>query len=718
MLTLSSLDRIERRRMEDRGVRLPVETAWNASAHGESWMRRVLGRRRRVVLVTIGVLLALDVGRSLWARVGYARPVEPWQPETRVYADLAWPPGVDLPAGAPVGRRLYAQRCAVCHGPDGRGNGPAAPSLVPRPVDFVRGQFKYKSTPGDQPPTDDDLVRVVSGGLQASAMPYFRDLLTPVEIRTVVAYLKGLSPAFAGAALSAVPVPPRVPPDATSIARGRDLYAAAGCASCHGPDGRRREWQTDARGYPVITRDLTAPWTFAGGSDPVDVWRRLTTLSALSPMPSFADATTPAGRWDLVNYVLSLARRPPWEPGGRLEGPGQHADLRTRGEYLVHAEMCGLCHTMINRTGIYRGDDAYLAGGMRVGAYPHGVFVARNLTSDPETGLGRWSEAGIATALRTGRAPDRVLNLWGMPWMYLHQLTDGDARAVARYLKTLPPVRNEIPPALRFGVVETIAAKLTRPLPAANPTVLTYADGNFGSTVGPVWRHRPQQALIIAQWMVGAAGLVAFVLVAPAGRRWPRTWGGWLAAALTGAALMVVAVVGWVLYGLPALRVIPPDEIARTVTASIPRPGPPGTASPEQTALAARGRYLYTVASCALCHGNDGAGGAKISWTAFGTLWARNITPDRDTGIGAWSDREIARAVRSGVTPDGRVLHWQGMIWDHASNWDEEDVRALIAYLRAMPPVRRAISPARPPAPDDCPTYTFWVARTTLAGCR
>jgi mono/diheme cytochrome c family protein len=164
--------------------------------------------------------------------------------------------------------------------------------------------------------------------------------------------------------------------------------------------------------------------------------------------------------------------------------------------------------------------------------------------------------------------------------------------------------------------------------------------------------------------------------------------------------------------------VIPAEQIAQTVTASIPRPAPAGVASPEQAALATRGRYLYTVASCALCHGDDGAGGAKISWAPFGTLWTRNITPDRETAIGAWSDREIARAVRSGVAPDGRVLHWQGMIWDHASNWDEEDVRALITYLRAMPPVRRAIPPARAPAADDCTTYTFWVSRSTAGGCR
>ena len=149
-----------------------------------------------MVLVAVSLLLALDVGRSLWARLGYARPIERWQPEASDYADLTWPPGADLPADAPLGQRVYAQRCAVCHGPDGRGNGPAAPSLIPRPVDFVRGQFKYKSTPGDRPPTDEDLVRVVTDGLQASAMPYFRDLLTPAEIRAVVSCVKGLSPAI------------------------------------------------------------------------------------------------------------------------------------------------------------------------------------------------------------------------------------------------------------------------------------------------------------------------------------------------------------------------------------------------------------------------------------------------------------------------------------------------------------------------------------------
>jgi mono/diheme cytochrome c family protein len=438
----------------------------------------------------------------------------------------------------------------------------------------------------------------------------------------------------------------------------------------------------------------------------------------VSPMPSFADATTPEERWDLVNYVLSRARIPPWAPGGTLDGPGQQADLVKRGEYLVHAEMCGLCHTQINRTGIYRGDDRYLAGGMRVEAYPQGVFVTRNLTSDPETGLGQWTEAQIAAAIRTGRTPTRTLNLWSMPWMFLHRLRDDDARAIARYLKTLPPVRNQIPAPLHYGVVETIVAKLTRPLPTANPTALTYADGNFGATTPGLPRDLGQRLLIGGQWVVLLAGAVAFTLAGPPERRLPRRLRGWLLTVLAMFGLVACGVIGYAVYWMPALRIIPPEQIAKTVTASIPQPGPATFGRPEQAALAERGRYLFTVASCAFCHGNDGRGGLKISWAAFGTLWTRNISSDPVTGIGAWSDAEMARAIRSGVTPDGRMLHWQGMIWDHASNWDEEDVRALIAYLRTLPPVQRDIPPARPPAADDCLVYTFWVTESARPGCR
>jgi mono/diheme cytochrome c family protein len=183
--------------------------------------------------------------------------------------------------------------------------------------------------------------------------------------------------------------------------------------------------------------------------------------------------------------------------------------------------------------------------------------------------------------------------------------------------------------------------------------------------------------------------------------------------------ILILGLIGLVIYRLPALGIIPPEQIANPVIGAIPEAEPASLRSPEQRALAERGQYLFTVASCALCHDPTGEGGAKISMrSGFGTLWTRNITPDPASGIGNWSDAEIARAIRSGVTPDGRMLHWQGMIWDHASNWDEEDIRALVTYLRTLPPVEREIPPARPPSPDDCQEYTFWVAESEEPGCR
>jgi mono/diheme cytochrome c family protein len=678
----------------------------------------LLASRRRVAVVKLALLLLLDLSRSIFARVGYAHPLAVWNPDPKIYADLSWPPGADLPGDTPVGQRIYAQRCAVCHGPDGRGNGPAAPSLIPRPRDFTLGQFKYQTTAASQPPSESDLMRTVREGLHASAMPYFGDLLSETEIREVVRYVLSFARKPSGPAGEVITVPSRVPDDSASRARGARLYQARGCATCHGADARGGVTLKDVKGYPVIARDLTAPWTFRGGRAPDQLWLRLTTGLAPGPMPSFASTTTSKERWDLVNYVLSLARTPPWEPGGQLAGPGQQADLTRRGEYLVHAEMCGLCHTMINRTGIYRADDSYLAGGMRVGAWPHGTLVSPNLTGDSVTGLGAWTDEQIVTALRTGRANGRVLNLFDMPWHWLHSLSDDDATAIARFLKSLPPVRNRIPAPLHYGVLETIVSKLTRPLPAVTTINLTYADGRFGQTESGAPREWPQTWLIRGQWLVLVAGAILWVLAGPDDRPWPRTRKGWAKVVAVLALLGALGGLVYALYLLPLLGVIPPAQLIAGATVGLPPTDSARLGSAGRVALVARGRYIYSVASCALCHNPNGAGGFKVSWKPMGTLWARNITPDVETGIGKWSDAEISRAIRSGVSRDGYQLHWQGMIWDHASNWDEEDLRAVIAFLRTMPAVKNKVPADRPPAPDDCEIYTFWTSESHEQGCR
>ncbi|MBI3184419.1 MAG: hypothetical protein HYZ28_19975 [Myxococcales bacterium] len=57
------------------------------------------------------------------------------------------------------------------------------------------------------------------------------------------------------------------------------------------------------------------------------------------------------------------------------------------------------------------------------------------------------------------------------------------------------------------------------------------------------------------------------------------------------------------------------------------------------------------------------------------------------------------------------------MTWDLLSNLDEEDLRALIAYLRLIPPVRNQVPPPLPPSEADCAVYTFFVRETKEAGC-
>src|SRR3989454_1764817 len=87
-----------------------------------------------------------------------------------------------------------------------------------------------------------------------------------------------------------------------------------------------------------------------------------------------------------------------------------------------------------------------------------------------------------------------------------------------------------------------------------------------------------------------------------------------------------------------SLRIIPPEQIAGGIDRTIPQLDPARFASPERAALAARGRYVFSVASCAMCHGSDGSGGLKINWKPVGTLWGRNNSPDSGSRIRALRD--------------------------------------------------------------------------------
>lgn len=115
-----------------------------------------------------------------------------------------------------------------------------------------------------------------------------------------------------------------------------------------------------------------------------------------------------------------------------------------------------------------------------------------------------------------------------------------------------------------------------------------------------------------------------------------------------------------------------------------------------------RGRYLTEMMGCNDCHTPgyflgkpDMAHRLSGSEVAFeipgmGAFAGPNLTPDKATGLGAWSDAEIDTVMRTGVRPDGRTLA-PSMPWRSFASMSAEDMAAIIAYLRSLPATERKV---------------------------
>lgn len=112
---------------------------------------------------------------------------------------------------------------------------------------------------------------------------------------------------------------------------------------------------------------------------------------------------------------------------------------------------------------------------------------------------------------------------------------------------------------------------------------------------------------------------------------------------------------------------------------------------PPDALQAVRGAYLARAGNCMACHTERGgqpyAGGRAIA-TPFGTVYAGNLTPDPQTGLGAWSPSHFRRAVREGRSRDGRLLY-PAFPYNHYTRLSDADADALFAYLRTLPPVHQ-----------------------------
>ncbi len=126
-----------------------------------------------------------------------------------------------------------------------------------------------------------------------------------------------------------------------------------------------------------------------------------------------------------------------------------------------------------------------------------------------------------------------------------------------------------------------------------------------------------------------------------------------------------------------------------------------------------RGRYLATAGgvACVLCHSElkptpDGitvVPGTEFTgrnWAPDGTpfVTAVNLTPDPETGIGTWSDDALARAIREGISHDGRAL-FPIMPYEKLRTMTDEDLASVIVYLRSLPPVKRTLPKTAIPFP-------------------
>lgn len=257
-----------------------------------------------------------------------------------------------------------------------------------------------------------------------------------------------------------------------------------------------------------------------------------------------------------------------------------------RGAYLVNTiGACGNCHSPVDANG--NRDGPALSGGA---ALITPVFTAYppNITPDPATGIGAWTEDQIVDALRNGRRPDGRILRPPMPVPFYRSLSDADAHAIAAYLKSLPPTVHRVP-----------ASTYAIPTPAS--------------------------------------------------------------------------------YG-PPVSSMPP---------------------PERTDPVVYGTYLSNVGHCMLCHtpnGADGkrdyahrlgAGGLSVD-TAYGSRMSANITPDAKSGIGVWSDPEITAALSHGTAADGTALSTI-MPWPYLEGMTAEDLAALVAWLRALPPIENVV---------------------------
>ena len=171
-----------------------------------------------------------------------------------------------------------------------------------------------------------------------------------------------------------------------------------------------------------------------------------------------------------------------------------------------------------------------------------------------------------------------------------------------------------------------------------------------------------------------------------------KPWRSFLSGASLSVAALLAAVFPW-----------------RSAIAPIAPPDP----STYSAATIERGRQLAALGDCAVCHTAEGGitnAGGRLLATPFGSVYATNITPDAETGIGNWSYVAFERAMREGIHRDGRHLY-PAFPYTHFTLVSDGDLQAMYAYLMAQQPVRQLAPATALKFPFSVrPLMSFWNA--------
>jgi mono/diheme cytochrome c family protein len=255
------------------------------------------------------------------------------------------------------GRRSYQRYCILCHGSEGDGLGPNAAVLWPRPRDFRTARFKYAGVENRGLPSDEELARIVRGGLDGTAMQPWD--LDDAELGPLIQYIKTFSPPGKGFRDPRRMVQrPIIPPDpfhdqkqrAQAVRDGERLYHAQfECAKCHASyvaPARFHEWgaepRTDSPYAPVpkwaaeysavllppdfLRHPLRSIRVFGNTVEPevrADDLYRVIAYGLQGPMPGYGHLGAESV-WAVAYYVKMLAEL-------RLRGEGAELAAKMRG---------------------------------------------------------------------------------------------------------------------------------------------------------------------------------------------------------------------------------------------------------------------------------------------------------------------------------------------------------------------------------------------------